>query len=67
MDRTGTPKSAIGQVGVGRAGQLLMEDGQIKETDPSWFASLAYVTEDHQRGLATVGKSTLNWTWVVPP
>ncbi len=60
MNRTGTPKGAIGQVGVGRAGQLLMEGGQIKQTDPSWFPSLAYVTEDHQRGLATVRKSMLN-------
>ncbi len=54
-------------IGVGGAGQLLMEDGQIKQTDPSWFPGLSAVTEDHQRGLETVRKSALGWTWVAPP
>ena len=54
-------------IGVGGAGQLLMEDGQIKQADPSWFPALASVTEDHQRGLRAVRKSKLNWTWVAPP
>jgi hypothetical protein len=54
-------------IGVGGAGQLLMEDGQIKQSDPSWFPALAPVTEDHQRGLRAVRKSKLDWTWVAPP
>ena len=54
-------------IGVGGAGQLLMEDGQIKQTDSSWFPALSSVTEDHQRGLEIVRKSNLNWTWVAPP
>ena len=54
-------------IGVGGPGQLLMEDGQIKQTDPSWFPALSSVTEDHQRGLARVRGSTLHWTWVAPP
>lgn len=54
-------------IGVGGAGQLLMNNGQIKQTDPSWFPALSSVTEDHQRGLMTVRNSKLNWTWVAPP
>ena len=65
--RSAVEAGASRLIGVGGAGQLLMEDGQIKQTDPSWFPALASVTEDHQRGLATVRKSTLNWTWVAPP
>ena len=53
-------------IGVGGAGQLLGEDGRIKQTDPNWFPGLAPVTEDHQRGLAAVRESSLQWTWVAP-
>lgn len=54
-------------IGVGGAGQLCMENGQIKQADPSWFPALRSVTEDHQRGLKAVRKSKLDWTWVAPP
>ncbi len=54
-------------IGVGGAGQLLMENGEIKQTDPSWFPGLRAVTDDHQRGLTAVVESGLSWTWVAPP
>ena len=54
-------------VGVGGAGQLRMVNGDIKQSDPAWFPGLQAVTEDHERGLATLKASRLQWTWVAPP
>ena len=54
-------------IGVGGAGQLLLENGNIKQSDTSWFPGLRSVTEDHQRGLTAVRESPLQCTWLAPP
>lgn len=53
-------------IGVGGAGQLLLENGKIKQSEADWFPGLKQVTEDHQRGLEALRASELQWTWVAP-
>ena len=53
-------------IGVGGAGQLLLPNGQIKQTEEGWFPGLKDVTADHERGLQVVRSSGLVWTWVAP-
>ena len=53
-------------IGVGGAGQLLLENGQIKQSEVGWLPGLKQVTEDHQRGLVALRASNLQWTWVAP-
>ena len=53
-------------IGVGGAGQLLLENGQIKQSEEDWLPGLQQVTEDHQLGLAALRASNLQWTWVAP-
>ena len=53
-------------IGVGGAGQLLLENGQIKQSEADWFPGLKQVTQDHQYGLEALRASELQWTWVAP-
>ena len=53
-------------VGVGGAGQLLMEDGSKKQSEEGWYPTLKPVTEDHEKGLEIVRSSGVDFTWVAP-
>ena len=54
-------------IGVGGAGQLLLPNGKIKQTDESFYPQMAPVTEDHEKGLQAVKDSGISFTWVAPP
>merc|ERR1712232_288496 len=64
---TAAKAASVGRIiGVGGAGQLIKEDGSKKQDEEGWFPGLKPVTDDHEKGLAVVRSSGLEFTWVAP-